>query len=398
MTQHSLPGKVYLIGAGPGDPDLITVKGRDALALADVIVYDSLVNPRLLRLAKAGAKLIFAGKRAGQPSMKQEAINALLVRLAREGKTVARLKGGDPFVFGRGGEEAQALRSAGLAFEVVPGVSSAIGAAAYAGIPVTHRDYVSSFTVITGHEDPGRAPEESRLDWAALTKAGGTLVFLMGLSRLGHITSSLMAAGLTPSTPVALVQAGTTWQQRTVTADLSTIAEAGRQAGIKSPAITIVGQVVGLRQELQWFDLPQVRPLLGKRIVVAGQAGELTARLEELGAWAIEFPPLEELGPGEPTVAEVVRWLKEGEVDLLCFANDGAVQDLAAVLTGATGQALSELLGQTALACLEPAGLAAVQQLGLGPMALEEAEPVRAIAGYFLDSLEEGEEVLAMAV
>lgn len=353
------PAKVYLIGAGPGDPGLLTVKGREVLSRADAIVYDNLVNLRLLRLARPGAELIYAGKRAGQHSASQEAINALLVRLAQEGKQVARLKGGDPFVFGRGGEEAQALRAAGIDYEVVPGISSAIAAAAYAGIPVTHREYTSSFTVITGHEDPNRPAEESRLDWQGMVRAGGTLVFLMGVGRLAEISARLVEAGMPPTTPAAVVEWGTTWQQKTVSGLLSDIAELVKEAGIKPPALTIVGQVAGLREELQWFDLPEVRPLLGQRIVLShtGEEPDGTAvKLAELGAQVIEFPVYRVVAPAsyEPLDKAIARL---DEFDWLLFSNATEVEcfwqrlrlarrdtrALARLRVGATSQAAAAL-------------------------------------------------------
>ncbi|HEX2909791.1 MAG TPA: uroporphyrinogen-III C-methyltransferase [Chloroflexia bacterium] len=286
-------GKVYLIGAGPGDPGLLTLKGREVLSRVDTIVYDYLVNPVLLNYARTGAKLIYAGKRAGQACLSQDEINELLVGLGQEGKQVARLKGGDPFVFGRGGEEAEALKEAGISFEIVPGISSAVAVAAYAGIPVTHRDYTSSFTVVTGHEDQNRAESESRLDWEALARTGGTLVFLMGVGKLGDITNRLIEAGLSPLTPAAVIHRGTLWQQQVVSGSLVNIASAARQAGIKPPAITIIGQVAGLREQLRWYDLPELRPLLGKRIIVANNSPsskEFAASLAELGVHAFNFP------------------------------------------------------------------------------------------------------------
>lgn len=255
-TQELKKGRVYLVGAGPGDPGLITVKGQAALRLAEVVVYDFLVNPVLLNEVPASATKIFVGKRAGLPSMKQAEINALLTKFGDEGKIVVRLKGGDPFVFGRGGEEAAALKQAGIAFEIIPGVSSAIAVPAYAGIPVTHRDYASSFTVITGHEDAQRQPAQSRLDWQSLVRLGGTLVFLMGVSHLAEIANQLIAAGQPAHTPAALIEWGTWQRQRTIVGELHNLAELGQQAGIESPAITIIGEVVRLRPQLQWFDAP----------------------------------------------------------------------------------------------------------------------------------------------
>ncbi len=280
--------QIYLIGAGPGDPGLLTVKGREVLRSADVVVYDYLVNPILLKEARPTADKIYVGKIAGQASINQEDINSLLVRLGREGKTVARLKGGDPFVFGRGGEEAQALQAAGLIWEVVPGVSSAVAVPAYAGIPVTHGGIASRFTVITGHDGGREAGTDE------------TLVYLMGVEHVAKIAAQLMSEGRSPQTPVAIVRWGTTWQQTTLTGQLLNIAEVARQAGLTSPAVIIVGEVAGLREGLRWFDRPEARPLLGRRIVVTRareQAAEMLATLTNLGADALEFSVIKIVDP-----------------------------------------------------------------------------------------------------
>lgn len=250
-----IPGLVSLIGAGPGDPDLITVKGLKRLQQADVIVYDYLVSGELLSQARPDAEIIYVGKKAGNHTLPQEQINTLLRDYSLEGKRVARLKGGDPFVFGRGGEEATTLAEAGIPFEVVPGVSSAIAVPAYAGIPVTHRDFVSSFTVITGHERQGiEGSDESRLDWHSLVRIGGTLVFLMGVGQLEKIAARLIEAGMSAETPVGVVRWGTYKDQQTVTGPLTEIAHLVKAAGIKPPAVTIIGEVVGLREKLAWFE------------------------------------------------------------------------------------------------------------------------------------------------
>jgi len=275
---------VHLVGAGPGDPGLLTVRGADVLRRADVVVYDRLVHPSLLGLAPPAAERVYVGKAPGAAEMEQGDINALLVEQGRAGKEVVRLKGGDPFVFGRGGEEAEALAAAGVTFEIVPGITSAIGAPAYAGIPVTHRGVSTHFTVVTGHEDPAKGGFD--VDWNALAKVGGTLVILMGAGRLGEIASQLVAGGLPPETPVAAVRNGTRADQQTVRATLATIASAGVQA----PAAIIVGDVAGL--DLCWFE---ARPLFGRAVVVTRareQASELRHRLEALGAEVIELPTI----------------------------------------------------------------------------------------------------------
>ena len=296
-----LNGTVFLIGAGPGDPGLITVRGMELLRTCDVVVYDRLAHPALLQYVRPDADQIYVGKASAQHAMKQPDINALLIAKAREGKSVARLKGGDPFVFGRGGEEAEECRAAGVPFEIVPGVTSAIAAPAYAGIPVTHRDAASSFAVITGHErddarESGtRAPGEAegRRNWAHIAYAADTLVFLMGVEALPEITARLQEHGRSPETPVALVQWGTWAQQRVVTGTLATIVEEVRLAGLTPPAVCVVGEVVKLRPALQWFDNKTIRPLHGKRILVT-RAREQSSGLSELlrskGADPIEFP------------------------------------------------------------------------------------------------------------
>jgi len=245
---------VALVGAGPGDPGLLTLRGRRLLRRADVVVYDRLVDPRLLDLAPPRALRIFAGKAAGHRGLEQEEITRILVAHARRGRRVVRLKGGDPFVFGRGGEEAAALAAAGLRFDVVPGVTSAVAVPAYAGIPLTHRGVASSFAVVTGHEEAtGRG---SRIDWERLATAVDTLVVLMGLARLPAIARALVAHGRSPATPVALVRAGTTGDQRTITGTLADIAARARAAGLEAPVVIVVGEVVRLRDRLRWFDQP----------------------------------------------------------------------------------------------------------------------------------------------
>jgi uroporphyrinogen III methyltransferase/synthase len=290
---------VYLVGAGPGDPGLLTIRGAEVLRRADVVVYDRLVDPSLLDLAPANAERVYAGKAPGAPETDQAEINALLVDQARAGSNVVRLKGGDPFVFGRGGEEAEALAAAGVPFEVVPGITSAIGAPAYAGIPVTHRGASTHFTVVTGHEDPAKGSAD--VDWNALAKMGGTLVILMGAGRVGEIADRLVEGGLAPGTPVAAVRNGTRPDQETVRATLATIANAGVQA----PAAIVVGDVASL--DLTWFES---RPLFGRSVVVTRareQASELRSRLEALGAEVLELPAIA-IEPIEFDVPELDRY------------------------------------------------------------------------------------------
>jgi uroporphyrinogen III methyltransferase / synthase len=293
-----MKAKVYLVGAGPGDPGLITVKGRECIQNADVVIYDYLASPALLNYARKSAELIYVGKKGGDHTLSQYEINTLIVEKVKSGGIVCRLKGGDPFIFGRGGEEAEVLSKAGLPFEIVPGVTSAIAAAAYAGIPLTHRKLASTLAFITGHEDPDK--EESSINWSSLASGIGTLVFFMGVKNLPNITRNLMHHGRSPATPVALIQWGTTSSQKTVTGTLETIVEKVRTAGIKAPAIIVVGDVVDLRKNLKWFEK---RPLLGKRIVVTRarqQASDLVGLLGDLGAECLEYPTIEILPPLNP--------------------------------------------------------------------------------------------------
>jgi uroporphyrinogen III methyltransferase/synthase len=283
-------GICHLAGAGPGDLGLVTLRVKELIERADVIVFDYLCNPEMLKWSRPGAEIIYAGKKAGQHTLRQEEINALLVEKTRAGHCVLRLKGGDPFLFGRGGEEAEALAEAGLAFEIVPGVTSAIAAPAYAGIPVTHREHTSQLTIFTGHENPDK--EDSSIDYRSIASAPGTKVMLMGVERIAAITTQLAAHGMPQDTPVALVRWGTTGRQQTLTSTLAGIAEEVARTGFKAPAVAVFGGVATLRGKLAWFDR---RPLFGKRIVVTRtrqQAGALSARLRELGADVFELPTI----------------------------------------------------------------------------------------------------------
>ena len=287
-------GRVYLIGAGPGDPALVTLKAVECLRRAEVIVYDYLASEKLLEFAPQEAERIYVGKQAGHHAMSQEQINALLVEKGRS-SVVVRLKGGDPFIFGRGGEEALALRQGGIDFEVVPGVTSAIAVPAYAGIPLTHRGLSASVAFVTGHEMPGK--ETSDIHWDRLATGVGTLVFLMGVKNLELISSQLIAHGRPAETPVAIIRWGTTAEQQTGTGTLGNIAQVAEEIGIKPPAIIVVGDVVGLRQDLNWFE---ERPLFGKTVIVTRareQASDFRALLEGKGARCVEFPTIEVVPP-----------------------------------------------------------------------------------------------------
>ena len=283
-------GICHLAGAGPGDPGLLTIRARECIGRADVIVYDHLCNPEILKHAPPHAELIYAGKKSGEHTFSQDEINALLVEKTKSGKCVVRLKGGDPFLFGRGGEEAEALADAGLEFEVVPGVTSAIAAPAYAGIPVTHRGLTSQLTIFTGHEDPSKAG--SLLDYKTIATQRGTRVMLMGVERAGEISSALIKNGADPETPVAFIQWATTGRQRTITGCLRDIAGVVEKTNFKAPAVAVLGEVVKMREKLKWFE---TRPLYGRRIVVTRtrkQAGGLGASLLNLGADVIELPTI----------------------------------------------------------------------------------------------------------
>jgi uroporphyrinogen III methyltransferase / synthase len=284
------PGIVYLVGAGPGDPGLMTIRSLDLIVAADVILHDRLIPRDALAAARPDAEILYVGKEPGEASVPQEGIEKLLIDRAREGKIVVRLKGGDPFVFGRGGEEAEALARAEIPFEVVPGITAGIAAPAYAGIPVTHRDDASAVAFVTGHEDPDK--EDSALDYEALARFPGTLVFYMGVKALPRIAEALIAAGRDASEPAAVVERGTLPGQRTVTSTLGGVAAAADQAGIESPAVTVIGPVAARREQIAWLER---RPLHGQRIVVTrarAQASELARRLDALGAEPIELPAI----------------------------------------------------------------------------------------------------------
>ena len=359
-----MSGKVYLIGAGPGDPGLLTVKGREALERADVVVYDRLAHPSLLDHAPATAERVFAGKARGQRELTQDGINALLVERAQAGLCVARLKGGDPFVFGRGGEEALALARNGIPFEVVPGVSSAIAAPAYAGIPVTHRGIAAGFTVVSGSEDPSKA--ESSVRWEELARSlaahGGTLLTLMGWASIEKILEALQRAGLSADMPVALVQWGTWSHQRTVTGTLATAGEKGRAAGLTAPVVAVIGEVVNLREELAWFDN---RPLFGKRVLVTRsrtQASRMCELLEAAGAVAVELPAVaialpEDFAPLDEAIARLSSY------GWVIFASVNAVNSVFQRLDHAGRDARA--FGPARVGAIGPATTAALQRRGI---------------------------------
>ena len=318
-------GIVYLVGAGPGDAGLLTLRGAELLGRAEVVVYDALASPELLRLAPPAAERLFGGKKAEDHTCNsQEDINALLIGKAREGKVVVRLKGGDPYVFGRGGEEAEALAEAGIHFEVVPGVSSHAAVPAYAGIPITHRDYGSCFTVITGHRDP--AKEQTPLDWNVIARMPGAKIILMGTKRLAEITAALIAGGMSPATPACITRAGTTDRQQSVEGTLGTLAALAAEKQIASPTVIVVGDIVKLRGKLNWFEQ---RPLFGQRIVntrARDQAGKLTQALREHGAEVLEIPTIKITEPSNKgPVADALLGLHE--YDWLVFTSVNGVNE-----------------------------------------------------------------------
>ncbi|EFM09286.1 uroporphyrin-III C-methyltransferase [Paenibacillus curdlanolyticus YK9] len=321
-----MKGKVYLVGAGPGDPKLITMRGVECLQRAEVVVYDRLASPRLLAHVKPGAERVYVGKLPDRHTMKQEEINQLLVDLALEGKTVTRLKGGDPTIFGRVGEEAELLEANGIEFEIVPGITSAIAVPAYAGIPVTHRDLASSLSIITGHESPEKL--DRSIHWDKVTNATGTLIFLMGVAKIGYISEQLITHGKSPSTPVALVRWGTRVEQETLIGTLENIAAKVEEANFKPPAVIVVGEVVNQRDSLRWYEK---KPLFGTRILVTRartQASDLVRLIEELGGEPCEYPVIETREPSDAnTVQAIEQALREADTfDWLMFTSVNGVE------------------------------------------------------------------------
>lgn len=315
-------GTVYLIGAGPGDPGLLTLRGAELLRRADAVLYDMLVNPELLGLTRPDAELISRGSQGTSTALDQSELIQLMIERARQGKCVVRLKGGDPYVFGRGGEEAEALQSAGIPFEVVPGISSVFAVPSYAGIPLTHRGHASTFTVLTGHEDPGK--DWSDLDFAQIAKIPGTKVILMGLKRLKELTQTLVAHGMPSETPVAMIRWGTRGHQKVITGTLASISDLAARNQMTAPVLTVIGSVVKLREKLNWFEK---RPLFGKRVVVTRareQAGQLSGRLVELGAEVLEIPTIR-IMPSDRREDIVDALLELNSYDWLVFTSPNGV-------------------------------------------------------------------------
>ena len=359
-----MAGMVYLVGAGPGDYRLISLKAVDCLKVADVVVYDRLADDRILQWAPDDAEYIYVGKASSNHTMKQEDINQLLVDKAKEGKCVVRLKGGDPFVFGRGGEEGVLLQENGLPFEIVPGITSAISVPAYAGIPVTHRAVATSFAVVTGHEDPTKG--KSNMRWEHLATGVDTLVFLMGVANLPHITKKLIENGRPADTPAAVIRWGTKPEQRVLMTTVGTAAEDVVKANLKPPAIFIVGDVVNLREKLQWFDEPKTHPLFGKTVLVTrarSQASKLTARLEQLGAKVIEAPAIRIEEPADHYEALDAAIAKLNDYQWLIFTSANGVDYFFARLikTGKDARAL----GYAKVAAIGSATAAKLREYGI---------------------------------
>jgi len=372
-------GIVYLVGAGPGDPGLMTRRSLELIERADAILYDRLVPPGALEGARPNAELRYVGKEPGAPALSQEETNELLVELGRAGKRVVRLKGGDPFVFGRGGEEAEALAAAGVAFEVVPGVTAGVAAPAYAGIPVTHRELASAVAFVTGHEDPGKAG--SALDWDALARFPGTLVFYMGIRNLSLIAERLSAAGRGPEEPVAVVERGTRPDQRTVVDTLTGIAARVEGEGIRAPAITVVGPVAGLWETIGWLER---RPLHGEVVAVTrarAQASGLASRLRELGAEVIEAPAIRiEPRPFEGELRAAIERI--GDYALICVTSPNGVRLLFDAMAAA-GLDARALAGAT-VAAIGPGTASALKECGIAA----DIVPERFVAEALVEALE----------
>lgn len=388
---ESEPNKamVYLVGAGPGDPGLITTKGLHCIEIADVLIYDYLAAKTFLNHTGPKCECIYVGKKGSDHTLSQDRINQLMVEKARAGNIVTRLKGGDPFIFGRGGEEAEVLVKAGIPFEVVPGVTSAIAGPAYAGIPLTHRQFTSTLAFVTGHEDPTK--DESSIDWPSLARGIGTLVFFMGVKNLPKIVQRLCDNGRPADTPVALVRWGTTPKHKTVTGTLENIVAKAQQAGMKAPALIVVGKVVTLREKLQWFEK---KPLLGKRIVITRsrtQASDLLQELTELGAQCVECPTIEVVPPDnwaplDNAIANLRKyhWIVFTSVNGVQFFFDRLFKQ------GLDARAL----GHLRTAAIGPATAQRLRQYGINTDILPKTYQAEAVVEAFARETVKGQKVL----
>ncbi len=389
MVNKSKKGLVYLVGAGPGDPGLITTKGMRCIETADVLIYDYLAAKVFLNHARPECERIYVGKKGGDHTLSQDGINQLIVDKAREGKIITRLKGGDPFIFGRGGEEAEVLVAADIPFEVVPGVTSAIAGPAYAGIPLTHRQFTSTLAFVTGHEDPTK--DASSIDWSALSRGIGTLVFFMGVKNLPHIVDRLLENGRPSGTPVALVRWGTTSRHKTVTGTLDDIVERANAAAIKAPALIVVGKVVTLRDTLQWFEK---RPLLGKRIVVTrarAQASDLVETLSDLGAECVECPTIEVVEPDSwQPLDDAIAGIKKYQ--WLIFTSVNGVQFFFSRLFG---QGLdARALGHLRTAAIGPSTAKRLMDYGISTDILPKTYQAESVVDAFVGVAVQGQRVL----
>ena len=379
MTAAARPGVVYLVGAGPGDPGLMTVRGAELVASADMILHDRLIPAQALSGAREDAEIAYVGKRPGESDVRQPEIERVMIEHARAGRSVVRLKGGDPFVFGRGGEEAEALAEAGISFEVVPGVTAGVAAPAYAGIPVTHRDDASAVAFVTGHEDPSK--DGSAIDWESLARFPGTLVLYMGVRRLGEIVERLIAAGRQADEPAAVVEWGTTARQRTVQAFLSELPDAVGRAQIKPPAIILVGAVAGRREAIAWLEQ---RPLFGRTVVVTrarAQASGLAGTLAALGAEVVELPAIRiEARLDTPEVRDAVGAIHS--YALVCLTSPNGVRLLFEALSGAGLDARA--LANATVAAIGPGTARALAHRGIRA----DIVPERSVAEALVSSLE----------
>ncbi len=381
--------KTYLVGAGPGDPGLLTLKARDVLAAADVVIYDYLANESMLEYCGKDTELIYAGKRGGEHTLSQEEINRLLVEKAKSGFTVARLKGGDPFVFGRGAEEVEELREGGVEVEIVPGVTSAVAALAYAGIPLTHRKCASSACLITGHEDPNKP--ESLHNWQSLANSSSTLVFFMGVKKINNICDNLLQHGLDPQTPAALVRWGTTCMQESLFSSISDIPEKAKSEGFSPPALLVIGDVVNMKQEPSWFEK---KSLLGNGVIVTRareQASSLRSILEDMGACVYQFPtiaiqPMEDYSALKESIQNIqdYKWIVFTSVNgVKYFWEQLEAMDLDA-----------RSLGQCRIAAIGPATANRLVDKGIKPDFVPDTYVAESIVQGLLDRNVQGEKVL----
>ena len=382
-------GKVFLAGAGPGDPGLLTIKAARVLREADVLLYDALVSDAIVAMAPDSCERVFVGKRAGEHSAEQDEIEALMIRYAREGKRVVRLKGGDPFLFGRGGEEAQALRTAGVPFEIVPGITSALAAPAYAGIPVTHRDYNTVLTIVSGHEDP--AKDGTAIDWARLCDPRQTLVFLMAMRTLRSVTSKLIEGGLSPDRPAAIIADGTRPTQRTLVATLGTLADEAERAGIGAPAIVVIGPVVELHAQLAWFERS---PLFGKRVLITRPIGQSNAFADQLLRWGAEpvIAPTIAIAAPDDVHASRRATIEAANYEWVVFTSANGVNAFFEQLDARRDDA--RIFGAAKIAAIGLKTAQALRERGIYPDAIPQRYVAEDLADLLIASSREGARIL----